>query len=148
MFKRTFICATFHLSNTQKLSSLRASNFCTSPVYPGIHERKKNAPPRPFFFPLPDANRGANFNFTHIKIQHSSVLLSWQGEGEAEWGREMRGCCWLRDKKRWIASRNREGVGVEGGWLERSVGISRKAISSSWVVAARKTCPSSAVTLS
>ena len=32
--------------------------------------------------------------------------------------------------------------------MERSVGISRKAISSSWVVAARKTCPSSAVTLS
>ena len=45
---------------------------------------------------------------------------------------------------------SRRGIEGEWGWrgLERSVGISRKAISSSWVVAARKTCPSSAVTLS
>lgn len=52
-----------------------------------------------------------NFNFTYIKIRHSSALPSLAGRGR------------LGDKKRWIASR-----GI--GWgLERSVGISRKAIS-------------------
>lgn len=53
-----------------------------------------------------------NFNFTYIKIRHSSALPSLGSRRRKGWG----------DKKRWIASRG-------GGGLERSVGISRKAIS-------------------
>lgn len=77
-------------------------------------------------FPITKCKYGSNFNFTCIKIRN--LLVTQLTEKET--------------KKKELAFRirkaDRAGFAVRGG-VKGSVGISWKAISSSWVVAAEKT---------
>lgn len=82
-------------------------------------------------FPITKCKYGSNFNFTCIKIRNLLVTQLTE-EKTKKRKKEARYCGIRKDRAGLLPSRSGE---------EGSVGISWKAISSSWVVAAKKTFP-------
>lgn len=80
-------------------------------------------------FPITKCKYGSNFNFTCIKIRNLLVTQLTE-EKTKKRKKEARHCGIRKDRAGLLPSRSGE---------EGSVGISWKAISSSWVVAAKKT---------